>query len=331
VSGGDYLWDGTGEPDPDVQRLESLLRPLRHTGVAPELPVSKSRRHVGSWWPLAAAAALVLAAVTFWTRTPDRREGWTLSWLEGTSWSDARVVGEGRVAVGEWIETHAGRARLAVGEIGEVELEPSTRISLVDVGHKAHRLSLARGVMHAMIWAPPGQFVVDTPSAIAVDLGCRYTLEVKEDGSGVLRVEAGWVGFEHAGVRSLVPAGAVGDTRPGKGPGTPHFEDASAAFSDALDVLDFGGDPDARRRALGTVIADARARDAISLWHLLSRVDGDERARVHDRLSALVPPPATVSREGILRGDRAMLDTWWDELGFGSSASWRMWTAEWRE
>lgn len=331
MSGGDYLWDGKGEPDPDVQRLESLLRPLRHTRVAPDLPVSKGRRHVGIWWPLAAAAALVLAAATFWTRTPDRREGWTLSWLEGTSWSDARVVGEGRVAVGEWIETHAGRARLAVGEIGEVELEPSTRISLVDVGHKAHRLSLARGVMHAMIWAPPGQFVVDTPSAIAVDLGCRYTLEVKEDGSGVLRVEAGWVGFEHAGVRSLVPAGAVGDTRPGKGPGTPHFEDASAAFSDALDVLDFGGDPDARRLALDTVIADARARDAISLWHLLSRVDGDARAGVHDRLSALVPPPATVSREGILRGDRAMLDTWWDELGFGSSASWRTWTAEWRE
>ena len=26
----DYLWDRSGPPDPDVQRLEELLSPLRH-------------------------------------------------------------------------------------------------------------------------------------------------------------------------------------------------------------------------------------------------------------------------------------------------------------
>ena len=30
----DYLWDGSGEPDPEVVRLESLLAPLRHRGSA---------------------------------------------------------------------------------------------------------------------------------------------------------------------------------------------------------------------------------------------------------------------------------------------------------
>ena len=183
--------------------------------------------------------------------------------------------------------------------------------------------------MHAMIWAPPGQFVVDTPSAVAVDLGCRYTLEVKPDGSSVLRVEAGWVGFEHAGVRSLVPAAAVSDTRPGQAPGTPHFEDASTSFSAALDVIDFGGSLEARRAALDTIIGEARPRDAISLWHLLSRVDGDARARVYDRLASLVPPPAGLSRDGVLAGDREMLDAWWDELGLGSSEMWRAFTARW--
>jgi hypothetical protein len=333
VSGGDYLWDGTGKPDPDVERLERVLRPLRHARPAPEMPARERRRVVRArgWWPLAAAAAVILAVAIAWMVTPARREGWTLAWLEGASWSDARVVREDRIGAGVWIDTRASRARLAVGNIGEVDLEPSTRVSLVDLGSKAHRLSLARGVMHAMIWAPPGQFVVDTPSAIAVDLGCRYTLEVKEDGSGVLRVEAGWVGFEHAGGRSLVPAGAVSDTRRGKLPGTPHFEDASAAFSEALDVIDFGGTADARRAAIETLTAEARPRDAISLWHLLSRVEGDARAHIHDRLASLVPPPAGVSRDGVLRGDRTMLDAWWDELGLGSSETWRTWTAQWPE
>jgi hypothetical protein len=199
----------------------------------------------------------------------------------------------------------------------------------MDAGRKEHRLSLSYGILHATIWAPPGQFLVETPSAVAVDLGCRYTLEVAADGSGVLRVEAGWVGFEHKGLRSLVPAGAVGDTRPGRGPGTPHYEDAPPALGAALDVLDFGPPGRARREALTVVLAEARRRDGLSLWHLLSRLDGEERARVHDRLAALVPPPPHVTREGILSGDRAMLDAWWEELGLGSAHFWRSWTAPW--
>jgi hypothetical protein len=34
----DYLWDKSGEPEPDVERLEELLGQLRHAGNAPELP-----------------------------------------------------------------------------------------------------------------------------------------------------------------------------------------------------------------------------------------------------------------------------------------------------
>ncbi len=156
--------------------------------------------------------------------------------------------------------------------------------------------------MHATIWAPPGNFVVDTPSAVAVDMGCRYTLEVDERGAGLLRVEAGWVGFEHRGLQSLVPAGAMCATRTGIGPGTPSFETASPAFSEALETIDFGPAGDARRAALDRVLAEARARDALSLWHLLTRVEGEDRARVFDRLQALVPAPAGVTRDGILRG-----------------------------
>jgi len=34
----DYLWDKSGEAEPDVERLEEMLGRLRHTGRAPELP-----------------------------------------------------------------------------------------------------------------------------------------------------------------------------------------------------------------------------------------------------------------------------------------------------
>jgi hypothetical protein len=330
---GDYLWDGSGEPDPEIRRLEATLATLRGRRKAPEL-LPRPAVSPGSWRALAAAAAVLLAlmAVVSRVRPPAAAAvGWDLTWLEGASWSQARVVRETRLGVGQWIETGEGRARLAVGEIGEVQLEPATRVGLVDAGDRSHRLSLARGVMHAMIWAPPGRFLVDTPSAVAVDLGCRYTLGVAGDGSGFLRVEAGWVGFESRGLQSLVPAGAACLTRRGVGPGTPYYETAPDALRQALAAIDFGADPGGRRAALDTALAAARDRDALSLWHLLTRLDGADRGRVFDRLAALVPPPAGVTREGVLHGDRAMRDAWWDELGLGSADFWRGWTGRWSD
>lgn len=35
----DYLWDGSGERDPEIQRLEFVLRRFRHNRPAPQLLV----------------------------------------------------------------------------------------------------------------------------------------------------------------------------------------------------------------------------------------------------------------------------------------------------
>jgi hypothetical protein len=184
--------------------------------------------------------------------------------------------------------------------------------------------------MHATIWAPPGRFFVNTPSAVAVDLGCAYTLEVDARGAGLLRVASGWVAFERAGREAFVPAGAICASRPAHGPGTPYFEDASPAFRDALEALDFEARVgDARRAALQVLVSEARRSDALTLWHLLSRVVPEERALVFDRLSALIPPPAAVARSAIVAGDSAAIDLYWDALGFGNTEWWRMWKGPW--
>ena len=53
---------------------------------------------------------------------------------------------------------------------------------------------LERGLLQAYIWAPPREFVVDTPSARATDLGCQYTINVNASGDGLLSVSLGWQG-----------------------------------------------------------------------------------------------------------------------------------------
>src|SRR5262249_18628219 len=157
-------------------------------------------------------------------------------------------------------------------------------------------------------------FFVETSSAVAADLGCQYTLEVDDDGQGLLRVTTGWVSFEREGRESVVPARAACRTRPGVGPGTPYFEDAPPPLISALTRLDFGDprDGEPRRADLDLVLTGARVKDTLTLWHLLKRFGNEERSKIYDRMAGLVPPPDGVTREGIIRGDERMLELWWD-------------------
>jgi hypothetical protein len=153
---------------------------------------------------------------------------------------------------------------------------------------------------------------VETPASTVVDLGCAYTMQVDEAGEGELRVTEGWAALEWAGRESLVPAGAQCRTRRSEGPGTPYFSDAPAALAEAVASFDGGGG----ERAVKAILDAARARDTLTLWHLLSRVERPERELVYDRIAALTPPPPTVSREEVLQLNRAMLTHWREELAW---------------
>jgi FecR protein len=353
---GNYLWDASGEPDPDIQRLEKMLGRFRHRMPALSLDEFVPRAERERVTPmlrmlfmprrLAAAAVIAIAALTAASlsfRSPypslDTRGlgGWKVIRVDGMPRIGSRAIGarevNGRLDVGQTLETgRDGRASIAVAGIGQLDVEPETRLRLLETsaGHK--RIALDRGTIHAAIWAAPGEFVVETPSAVAVDLGCMYTLEVNDAGDGILRTTLGWVGFQRDGRESFIPAGAMCVTHADFGPGTPYLVDASEAFRSALLQLDGGSaSPAARKAALLTVLREARAADGLTLWHLFSRVAADERSTVYDRLTVLVPPPGDVTRAGVLRLDPQMLDAWWNVLGFGDISVWRHWERSWTD
>ncbi len=219
-----------------------------------------------------------------------------------------------RHRAGGWIETDSkSRTTLRIGEIGFVEVEPGTRVRVVTEQPGEHRLALAHGQIRVTISAPPKLFFVDTASGTAIDLGCEYTLSDDELGLGLLHVTRGWVSFQWKGLESLVPAGASCRTRPKIGPGIPYFDDAPQRLKEALEgwgVEKSGDDP------IDVILAEARVRDTLTLWHLLQRVEVGDRARVYDRIASLTPIPDGVSREKALKLDRATLKLWKDELAW---------------
>jgi hypothetical protein len=267
-------------------------------------------------WKFAAvgiALALVATVGVMVYRTYGPRASWPVTSLAGMPKIDGNIIKkESRIRVGDALVTDGqSRAEISVGAIGYVEVDPDSRVRLVEAGITEHRLALDRGRIEAKISAPPRLFFVDTPSAQAIDLGCAYTLEVDDAGRGFLHVTSGWVMLDLNGRESYVPIGAMCETRLGVGPGTPYFEDASIPFRDALAKFDFeGGSSD----ALKIVLDESRDRDSFTLWHLIQRVEGTTREVVLDRMIALVGLPKGVTREGIIELNKEMLEEWKDEL-----------------
>jgi hypothetical protein len=305
-----YLWDRSGPSDVEVERLEKRLDRFRHDRRPLRLP---EQRRPSARPILAAAAVLLAGAGLLLVARSGAAPQWRVEKLQGSPVVGSKPITQAEpLRVGQSVVTDgSSRAKIGIGRIAEVSVGPNSRVRLVRSHPIEQRLALDRGAISAKISAPPRLFFIQTSSALAVDLGCAYTLEVDGSGAGILRVETGWVSFERDGRESIVPAGAVCATRPTEGPGTPYYEDATPELRRALESLDFGsGGSD----SLSTILAGARKRDGLTLWHLLGRTRGADRERVFDRLARLVPPPPAVTREAVLRGEERALETWRWEL-----------------
>lgn len=268
----DYLWDGSGAPDPEVQRLEALLRPLRHQDRRP-------RR----WTPWLAGAGIAAALALGWYWWPERR----------------------------WIETREP-VELAIQGVGRLNISAASRIRMEKAGPGEHRFRLERGRVEAFIYAPPRRFFIDTPAAVAVDLGCAYTLEVSESGRARVQVRAGWVAFEHQGQEAFIPAGAECRTATAIGLGIPVYQDADPALKAAVARFEENGG--------FAVPVLVRPRDHLTLWHWLRRAGPGQRRELAARLT-----PSGAEQDALARGDRAAIDAAWNRLGIGDSRFWRGW------
>lgn len=348
----EYLFEKSGPPDPAVERLEKLLIPFRHessAGAATRRPLRL---------PVAAAALIAAAAIVaalLWTAArPGRATKFELAEASG----DVRVIDDGPLAGSSPADPARGdplklrsrvvcgagaSARVRVGDLGYVTLEERTRVRVErsapteseEARDGAYQLYLERGSVSASIFAAPRIFELGTPSGIAVDLGCVYRTTVDDAGHTTLSVVLGKVSFESEGRKVHVPAGASCRAVPGRGPGTPVWDDASQEYHAAVETIDGaksvaaanpssnGAAPNDAAGALKLVLAQSRARDALTLWNLLDHPDADVRTKTFDRLAELVPPPAGLARTAALAPPNAR--------GADDTARFTEWEAKVRE
>jgi len=305
----DPLYDKTVD-DPGVTELENLLGDFAHRAPLRELAPRRSWRAPLLGAAAVAAAAAVIALVVLRRGSegdcPSGGGGFAFSVSRGAARCAGSVASRGTLPVGGWLETAGGAvADVRIADIGDLTVYGDSRVRLVDTGAGGHRLELARGKVAAHVTAPPRLFVVDTPVASAVDLGCAYELSVDGDGRTHLRVESGAVSLEGHGLVSYAPLGTEVVAVAGRGPGTPVAADSPDAMRAAVARFDDGD-----AAVLGELLALAGPRDSFTLWNLLARTAGTDRAAVSARLDQLSPRPAWIAAEAVLAGDAAALEQW---------------------
>jgi hypothetical protein len=290
----DYLWDGSGEPDVEVQKLEALLGRYRSAAPMPDFKrVAVIRRRPR--WPLAVAAALILCAILTAVRfyTPANR------WRAIESSGNADVP-HSILQAGDVVQTERGSVRLQSPAVGTIDLGANTTVRLIENRSRRHRLALAAGTIHAKTTSQPGVFVIDTPKARAIDLGCEYTLTIAPNGGGELHVIAGWVDLTHGYEQSLVPQGASALIDSDGSLTVPVFDDAAPAFRAAV-----------RNHDMATIVALSRTRDALTLLNLFRDATPDDRVLLYDRLNQLVPAPPSITRESVRYWTPSATELWW--------------------
>lgn len=258
----------------DEERFETLLAPYRGATPMPDFRAVRQEAREPRRWPYAVAAAIVIAIGI------------------GVLVPRPRTLRDGEV-----VQTNRFATRINAPSIGTVEVAPHTTLQLVQSSRDHYLLDLRHGSIHAKTTSPPGVFVVNTPKASAIDLGCEYTLSVEPSGVGALHVASGWVELQYGFIQSLVPANAHANIDADGNLSAPVFDDAPFTAADSLD----------------TILRTARKKDALTLVNLFSRAaNGEQRVRIYDRLNALVPAPPSVSREALRdHWETGMADAWW--------------------
>jgi hypothetical protein len=233
-----------------------------------------------------------------------------------------RVKGRVELELGQWLETDSVSTATVMPPDGpELQVESGTRIGLIGLDQMGSRFALQRGRVKAVLSSPvrpaaeERSVSIDTPAGSLS--GCAsYTAEVNDKGAATVHVQSGFLEARLAGKKSIVPGGASCEMRPEVGPGAPFFDDASERFRDAVETLDFGtgGSASDTANPIGVLAGNSRERDALTLWHLLKRVNDNQRVIIFERLKELAPLPSGITREATLNLDEGALGKWLVEI-----------------
>jgi len=208
-------------------------------------------------------------------------------------------------------------AVIKIPYVGNIKVKEGTIIKRLPSNYA---FNLQKGSIIASKGNAKEFLTIEIPSAEISDyyLGGYYNLDVDEAGNTLLYVNDGWEIVKGIYNESLVPPNFYCEIRKNEDVGIPFSQSASGNLISALRIFSFekmpAGQAGENQVVLDLILKEAQITDAISLWHLLKRVDYDTRSKIFNVLYGLVPPSKIVTQEGILKLNSSMLQSWLEEI-----------------
>jgi hypothetical protein len=257
---------------------------------------------------LASAIFIVLIGLLyyfFFRETP-----WQAAKIKGDpSIGNSRFSGNANLYSNKLLSTDGNSAAsLKIPGIGTVEVESNSLLKRTG----EFQFELEHGTIKAVKKGAQDFLIIKVPSAEIKDfnLGGECNLTVSTDGNSLLKVQEGWMRITNINRESIVTPNYQCEIRKGVGPGIPYSFSASPEFIKAINAFSLNGD----ETAVPAILSQATKEDAVSLWHLLQKVDPGDKEKVLAVLTGFVNPPEGASKEEILKLNRPVLLQWLEEI-----------------
>ncbi len=300
------------------KQLQRARGALRKSFVSKTMIVSRntpSLPSLGTNWSkfLFILLPLVLIAVGYFIYDYQKNNSpWKVITLEGKIMINGFFDHSGKITQGQSLLTeNFSRATIHVPKVGNVEVGENSLIVLTKAKDGDNRIILRRGSINVTSTSNMPEFSIELKNYIVTDRGGEFSVSIDNQENAKIFVKYGFVEIQKNGEIIYLDEGYSCEIRPGFKISTPYRDEASAALKEEVANFDYhkGGE-----NSIDKIMELATEKDMLTLLALIPKSSQLKRQHLFQAIANKFPPPESVTRMGIIRGDSQMLYLWWREI-----------------
>lgn len=237
---------------------------------------------------------------------------WKVITVEGRVEINGLQDHSGKISQGQSLLTeNSSRATILVPKVGNVEVGENSLIVLVKAKDGDNRILFRRGSINITNTSNMPDFSIEFKNYIVADRGGELNISIDDRDNARILVKYGFTEIEKNGDIIYLDDGYACEIRSGSRIGTPFRQDAPEEFRNEIVKYDYqnGGE-----NSIDKIMELASEKDMLTLLALIPKSPQVKRQLLFQAIANKFPPPAGVTRMGIIRGDSQMLYLWWQEI-----------------
>lgn len=268
----------------------------------PEISIDVNTSNIKKYIIIAISILAVGVLIFLWL---NRAKGWNVDVTMGSVLINNNAVNsETELELNSLLITDENSsARILIPQIGVIQVEPNSSLSRT---RKDFEIKLIKGKVEKKSDAQTAEAKLTITTDLAdfnEESSSDFEISAAEE-NNELFVFNGTVKIVVKGFEAIVPENFACNIKKGKY-AVPYNPNSDPQIVKLIKEYSGPADPN-----MVLVVSYAKKSDALSLWHILQLSSEENRPIVFKKLNELVPPPETVTGEGIQKLNREMLDQW---------------------